>query len=131
MITSFYAGLAGLILIFLSVKIIQARRFFKIAVGDEGNNFLQRKIRAHGNFIEYSVIFLIMLFFAETEKLDKNFVHLLGVAFIIGRILHAYGIIASEVKNKNFFYRQAGMFCTFFCLFYLSLFLIFQFIKTL
>ena len=34
-----------------------------ISLGESGDDFLQRKIRAHGNFIEYAPIFLIMLLF--------------------------------------------------------------------
>jgi uncharacterized membrane protein YecN with MAPEG domain len=65
MITSLYTALLALILIFLSIKIIQNRRSSKISLGENGDDFLQRKIRAHGNFIEYTPIFLIMLLFCD------------------------------------------------------------------
>ena len=129
MITSLYAALLGLILIFLSVKIIQNRRFAKISLGDQGDSFLQSKIRAHGNFIEYAPIFLIMLILVEIGGLNKYFIHLFGVLFVIGRASHAYGMIIAEIRSKNFLFRQAGMFCTFFCLASLALILLVQFIK--
>ena len=129
MITSFYTALSAIILIFLSIKIIQNRRSSKIAFGDEGDNFLQRKIRAHGNFIEYTPIFLIMLILVEMAGLNKYFIHFFGIIFIVGRALHDYGITIAEIRNKNFLFRQAGMFCTFFCLSSLALILFFQFIK--
>ena len=37
-----------------------------------------------------------------------------GIILIIGRPMHAYGIMIAEIGNKNFLFRQAGMFCTFF-----------------
>jgi hypothetical protein len=129
MITSLYTALLALILIFLSIKIIQNRRSSKISLGESGDDFLQRKIRAHGNFIEYAPIFLIMLLLVEINGCNKYFIHFFGIIFIIGRVLHAYGITIAEIRNKNFLFRQAGMFCTFFCLSSLALILFFQFIK--
>ena len=129
MITSLYTALLALILIFLSIKIIQNRRSSKISLGENGDDFLQRKIRAHGNFIEYAPIFLIMLLLVEINGCDKYFIHFFGIIFIVGRALHAYGITIAEIRNKNFLFRQAGMFCTFFCLSSLALILFFQFIK--
>jgi len=129
MITSFYTALLVLIMIFLSVKTIKNRRSSKISLGSEGDDFLHRKIRAHGNFIEYAPIFLIMLLLVEMAGLNKNFIHFFGVIFIVGRASHAYGIMIAEIKNKNFLFRQAGMFSTFFCLSSLALILLFQFIQ--
>ena len=129
MITSFYTAISAIILIFLSIKIIQNRRSSKISIGDEGNDFLQRKIRAHGNFIEYTPIFLIMLILVEMAGLNKYFIHFFGIIFMVGRASHAYGIMIAEVRAKNFLFRQAGMFCTFFCLSSLALILLFQFVK--
>jgi uncharacterized membrane protein YecN with MAPEG domain len=129
MITSFYTAISAIILIFLSIKIIQNRRSSKISIGDEGDDFLQRKIRAHGNFIEYTPIFLIMLILVEMAGLNKYFIHFFGIIFIAGRISHAYGITVAEIKNRNFIFRQVGMFFTFFCLSSLALILLFQFIK--
>jgi len=129
MITSIYTALLGLILIFLSVKIIQNRRYAKIAFGDKDDSLLQRRIRAHGNFIEYTPIFLIMLILVEIGGLNKYLIHLFGIIFIIGRASHAYGITIAEIRNRNFLFRQAGMFCTFFCLGSLALILFIQFIK--
>jgi len=129
MTTSLYVGLLGLILIFLSVKIIQNRRFAKISLGDDGNSLLQSKIRAHGNFIEYAPIFLIMLISVEIGGLNKYLVHLFGIIFTIGRVSHAYGMMISEIRSKNFLFRQAGMFCTFFCLGSLAFILFIQFVQ--
>ena len=129
MITSLYTALLALILIFLSIKIIQNRRSSKISLDENGDDFLQRKIRAHGNFIEYAPIFLIMLLLVKINGFDKYFIHFFGIIFIIGRALYAYGITIAEIRDKNFLFRQAGMFCTFFCLSSLALILFFQFIK--
>jgi len=72
----------GLILVFLSVKIIQTRRSYKISSGDGNNKFLQSKIRAHGNFIEYAPIFLIMLLLCEIAGLNQYLIHCFGIFFV-------------------------------------------------
>ena len=128
MTTSIYAALLALMLIFLSIKIIKNRRFSKVEIGDNGNDFLQRTIRAHGNFVEYTPIFLIMLILAEVGGLNKYLIHFFGIIYILGRISHAYGIAVAEVKNRNFKYRVSGMICTFSCLASLALVLVVQFV---
>lgn len=128
MITSIYAALLALILIFLSIKIIKNRRFSKVEIGDNGNDSLQRAIRAHGNFIEYTPIFLIMLILAEVGGLNKYLIHFFGIIYILGRISHAYGIAVAELKNRNFKYRVSAMICTFSCLAILALILVVQFV---
>jgi uncharacterized membrane protein YecN with MAPEG domain len=127
MTTSLYAAILVVILIALSVKVIGARRSAKISINDGENENLKRRIRAHGNFIEYTPIFLLTLAIAESQGLDHNYIHLLGSIFIAGRLFHAYGITKAEVENKNFLYRQIGMFCTFSCLGFAALTLLIQF----
>jgi uncharacterized membrane protein YecN with MAPEG domain len=70
-----------------------------------------------------------MLLLVEMAGLSKYFVHFFGIIFMVGRLTHAYGIMIAEVRAKNFLFRQAGMFCTFFCLSSLALILLFQFVK--
>ena len=128
MITSLYAAILAIILITLSILTIKARRVAKVSIGNSDDDNLQRKIRAHGNFVEYSPIFIIILAIAESNSMHPYLIHFFGVIFLIGRILHAFGVIKMEVVKKKFIYRIAGMFCTFFCLGFLSLILLVQFL---
>lgn len=114
MITAFYAALLGLIYLSLSIRVIAARHKYKIALGDGDNFKLLRKIRAHQNFIEYTPIFIILLGFCDLFGLKKEFIHLFGILFIVGRIIHAYGISKGEVyrynvRTKNGGFRTIGM----------------------
>ena len=56
-----YVALSAFILIKLSINVILERRKNKVSFGDDGNRALMRRIRAQGNFIEYTPIFLISL----------------------------------------------------------------------
>lgn len=94
---------------------------------------MTRRIRAHANFIEYTPLFLIMLGFAERGGIPAWSVHVLGVAFLIGRLMHAYSLIRGEQYDgsrliANPAWRVRGMGLTFLLLSTLSLILIVQFI---
>ncbi|MBU6140868.1 MAG: MAPEG family protein [Proteobacteria bacterium] len=128
MTTSLYAAILVIILIVLSAKVIGARRSAGASLNDGNDDKLKRRIRAHGNFVEYTPIFLLTLLITELQGLEGVYLNLFGSLFVIGRTLHAYGIVESETKNKNFLYRQSGMFCTFFCLGSLALILLIQFL---
>ena len=54
LITPLYAALAAVILIVLSLRVIGARRSHRVAIGDGADEDLARRIRAHGNFTEYT-----------------------------------------------------------------------------
>ncbi|MDX1975223.1 MAG: MAPEG family protein [Rickettsiales bacterium] len=118
MTTSLYAALVALMFIALSVNVIRGRRKNKIALGDNGNHDMQRRMRAQGNFAEYAPIFLILLVLAEYNGLPTYGVHGLGVLFLLGRISHAYGILKAEQHRNGQIpsglgYRIRGMVCTF------------------
>ena len=67
-----YVALGIIILHRLSLNIIIERRKNKVSFGDDGNRTLMRRIRAHGNFIEYTPIFLISLIGIEWIGYAKN-----------------------------------------------------------
>lgn len=118
MIVSLYAGLAGLMLIFLSVNVIKGRRAGKIALGDGGQFDMVRRMRAHGNFVEYTPMFLILLALAESNKLPDYAIHFFGLLFLFGRFMHAYSLLKVEQYEDekllaNPIWRIRGMICTF------------------
>ena len=67
-----YVALAAIILRTLSINVIVERRKNKVSIGDDGNRTLLRRIRAQGNFIEYTPIFLISLIGIEWIGYVKN-----------------------------------------------------------
>ena len=60
-----YAALLGLILIYLSYRVVSYRVKYKIGIGDGGNTKLARAIRVQGNFVEYVPVALLLIFFVE------------------------------------------------------------------
>ena len=102
--TSIYAGFCGLMLCWLALQTIKLRRANKVKLGDGGVAELQAAIRAHGNFAEYMPIVLILLFLLEYNGAHPVIIHIIGIAFMVGRYTHAKGIL-----NDNLRQRVAGM----------------------
>jgi uncharacterized membrane protein YecN with MAPEG domain len=94
----------------LSVRVIRWRRRELVALGDGGRPALQRALRVHGNFAEYVPLALILLALAELTGAAALLLHLLGLALLGGRALHAYGVSQAE---ENYRFRAAGMVLTF------------------
>jgi len=97
--SSIYIGLAALLLVVLSVRVIRLRYRHKAEIGDGGVPELQRAIRVHANFIEYVPIALLLILTADLVGHQKWVVHLLGVALLVGRLAHAYGFTSGPGPN--------------------------------
>ncbi|MDP2714364.1 MAPEG family protein [Rheinheimera sp.] len=110
MITALYAALLGLMFIALSIKVIAKRRQFQIGIGSKGEMALQRAVRVHGNFAEYVPFALLLMFLAEYSGLAPLYLHILGIALLLGRLSHAWGVRQLKEPLK---YRMVGMLLTF------------------
>jgi uncharacterized protein len=64
-VTPLYALPLALIFLVLWVRISAIRAGTKISYGDGGNVELLRRIRQHGNFVEWTSIVLILMILAE------------------------------------------------------------------
>ncbi len=72
---------------------------------------LQRKVRAHGNFIEYVPLGLLFIVALELMPSPKELVWLLGGTLTIARIAYAYGVITTYGPSVG---RASGFFGTLF-----------------
>jgi uncharacterized protein len=96
-ITAFYAGLLAPLFILLAVRVIRHRRGAKVAVGDGGDATLLRRMRVHANFAEYVPFALLLMTLAESLHAPNLLLHVLGLALVVGRLCHAYGV--SQMKE--------------------------------
>lgn len=87
-ITALYAGIAGLIYFWLTMAVIRHRRGKSISLGDADDPAVAKCIRGQGNAAETMPFILIMLGLTEMLGAPAFALHLAGVAFIIGRLLH-------------------------------------------
>jgi uncharacterized membrane protein YecN with MAPEG domain len=135
MTTPLYAAALAFLLIYLSFHVIKGRMKYKAAFGDAGAFEMQRRIRAQANCAEYAPLFIILLYLAETGGLPFWGVHLIGVIFLAGRLMHAYSVTTFEQYDefgqpdmKTMKFRMRGMMCTFFMLQALIVILLVQYI---
>ena len=90
------AGLLGILLILLSGYVIAGRVKFKIDLGDGDKPAMQQRIRAQANFVEYVPMALILLMLVEYAAIGPRWLTMaMGAALVLGRVLHAQGLIAS------------------------------------
>jgi len=94
----------------LTIITIKARKSTKVAYGDDGNKELIKAVRAHGNFFEFTVFFIISSFLLEILDAGQIYVLFVNIVFLLGRISHAY----SMLKEKILF-RMIGMMATLAC----------------
>jgi len=90
----------GLLYIVLTFRVIQARWQNRVSLGDGGQSDLVKRIRTHGNFIEYVPLLLIFLALFEISGVDKTVLASCGAALIAVRIFHIVGI---ALKPPNIF----------------------------
>ena len=103
-VTMLYAAICGLLLIALALNIVRLRRVHRISLGMGEGSALEQPVRVHGNFTEYTPTFLILLLLAELGGAAFWFLHLLGAAFVMGRLLHAYGLSTVRARSFGRFY---------------------------
>ena len=88
-VTTLYAATLGLLLIILSDLVTRSRRRSQVSLGHGGDPMLERTMRAHGNFVEYVPLGLILLALIEVKHPELWVVHLFGILLLAGRLLHA------------------------------------------
>ena len=108
-ITLVTACVAGLMLIWLSVRVIGLRFKGEVVIGDGDSQDLLFRIRTHGNFSEYVPLFLIVLGLVENAGGHATVLMIVAAVFMVARVLHVLGMGPSA----NLAPRQLGMVGTF------------------
>lgn len=109
-ITPIYAGLITLLFVGLSFDVIRHRQRARVSIGNGKDEGLAMAIRTHGNCAEYAPMALLLMAMTELQGAAGWVLHLLGIALLAGRLLHAYGLSRT---GQTALPRQAGMILTF------------------
>ena len=109
LITPIYTALITLIFLTLSARVILYRRANRISLGDTGDKNLLKRMRAQANCAEYAPLGILLLAMTELNEAPTVALHALGLALLLGRLLHAYGFGSTP---QNFTLRQIGMLLT-------------------
>ena len=108
-VTPLYAGLAGLLLLILSFRVVRLRQRLRVDLGDAGQPPLTQAIRAQANFIEYTPLVLLLILLLELAGSSRALLHGLGIVIVAGRIAHAYGLSTNPGLSAG---RLVGIICT-------------------
>jgi hypothetical protein len=108
-VSAFYAALTGLVCVVLSIMVIRLRGVTRTSIGGGDDPRMSRMTRVFGNFTEYAALVLVLLVLAEMLGVSRTWLHIYGVAFILGRIAHAIGLSRTLRVNIG---RTAGMVLT-------------------
>lgn len=90
--TGIYVAALILLNIFLSFRIIVLRRRHRVGIGTAKNPELSLAVRAHANLVEHAPLVLIMIACIELSFDEKIWVHILGSALVLARLLHSWGL---------------------------------------
>ena len=95
-ITGLYVALGLLLVVILAVRVVLRRRSAHIGIGDGGDSELRKRIRAHGNAIEYLPIGLLALLLLDLDGTNPAILHACGIALLVARVLHAIGLSRTD-----------------------------------
>ena len=90
-ITALWAGLLGIVMLYLAGRVVQARSSENVVFGDGGNAILIQRQRVHGNFVEYVPLGVLLLVVggALSPDTDLGFWSALTVPYALARVLLA------------------------------------------
>ena len=113
-ITAMYASLLAIMMMGLSGYVSIMRAKLGVSIGDGGNTALSERIRRHGNFVETVPMALLLMALAEISGAKASWIIAAGAILIVARVLHFFGLSAS---NVNSILRGLGAFATFVAMF--------------
>lgn len=96
-VTSAVAAVFAAMIVVLGFQVSLRRvKLGGISFGDGGDSVLQRRVRAHGNFIEYAPLALLCTALLEIQSAPLLLVWAIAACFVGTRLLHALGMLYSE-----------------------------------
>jgi uncharacterized membrane protein YecN with MAPEG domain len=107
-VTPIYIALLALLFIPFTMRVALYRVKNEINLGDGGDAEMIKRIRGQGNFIETVPLAVILLLVMELMGAGDTWLHALGAALVIGRLLHYLSI----TELGPFIGRPIGMVAT-------------------
>jgi uncharacterized membrane protein YecN with MAPEG domain len=112
-LTAFYAAVFALLYVGLSSWVVAGRLSADVLHGDGGNETLEKRIRAQGNFGEYVPLALLLIALLEAAGGGTTLVRSLLIVLLIARVLHPFGMFAPKNSPRQFACRGGGILATF------------------
>jgi uncharacterized membrane protein YecN with MAPEG domain len=94
-ITSLFASILALLILYLAFKVVVFRRSKKVGIGANGDEAGLLAIRTHANATEYIPIFLILMGIYEINGGSATALYIIGVLSLVARFIHVMGLSKS------------------------------------
>lgn len=86
------AAAAGILNIWLAVRVGKVRMAEHVLIGDGGNLTLTARMRAHANFVEFTPFVLLLIALIEFNHGSTLVLWGASAVYMVARILHALGM---------------------------------------
>lgn len=86
------AAAAGILNIWLAVRVGKVRMAEHVLIGDGGNLTLTARMRAHANFVEFTPFVLLLIALIEFNRGSTLVLWGASAVYMVARILHALGM---------------------------------------
>ena len=93
------AGLLGLLGVALTLQVGRLRGQKRINLGDGGDPEMLAAIRAHGNFMEFTPLLLLLIYLAA-DFYGFRVTAILSAVLLAARVLHAGGMLGVIPKGR-------------------------------
>jgi uncharacterized protein len=98
-VTSLYAAILAVMAAILANVVSAKRGKANISILHGGDMQLALWIRRHGNLVETAPLALILMGLAEARGLPMLWLHAMGLALVVTRVMHVAGLDAANAKT--------------------------------
>ncbi|SFL87443.1 MAPEG family protein [Marinobacter zhejiangensis] len=92
-VTAVFASVCTLLLIILSFRVATFRIKYRKGLGVNDDRDFEVAVRTQANLVEYAPITLVLMAIGELNGVTLEWIYGLGMTFVIGRLLHAWGMV--------------------------------------
>src|SRR5271154_2657924 len=111
-VTAAAAAVLGLILAGLSVWVMAGRLSMGVLHGDGGKEALNRRTRAHANFIEYGPLILLLAALLESGGGSRTRIEISLAVLVVARLMHPFGMLAPPNSAQQYVFRGGAALAT-------------------
>ena len=98
-VTALYGALLAIVGLVLTGLVGRLRPKLGVSLGDGGHRELIEANRRHMNYVEQVPLALILLAVVELNGASSMLLHALGGTLLAGRVIHPFGIDATNMKR--------------------------------
>lgn len=100
-VTAYTVAIMALVLTALSLNVSRLRLKHRVSFGHGEHKDLHMAVRAHGNALEQTTLFALLLITLEGLASSNGLLVPLATTFVIARITHALALFARQLRLRQ------------------------------